>query len=78
MHQLAIVVLAGLVAVLLTASTPDRPTFEQCMADRGFEGVTVYSDGSADVPAFTLADNNAGQAWDAHTDAAYDACEHLL
>lgn len=72
-------IVVGLVAVCLAIPpTPDPPTFQQCMADRGFHDVTVYADGSVDIARFTWADNNAGQAWDAHTDAAYDACEHLL
>ena len=64
-----------MVAVVVAyLAAPPPATIKDCFAANGFAGVVVYADGSIDVPQFTWADNNARQAWDAHTDTIYDRC----
>lgn len=64
--------LGAIATVALSAPTP-RPSIAQCFADHGIQGVTVDSEG-VNIPNFTAADNNAGQAWDAQIDRIYDEC----
>jgi len=72
-----VVLQLALVAVGVTvawAAAPTATTIEDCFADNGFTNVVVHADGSIEIPRFTAADNNAGQAWDAHIDRIYDTC----